>query len=132
MLDISNNQSWRLDNSWEFVMWDKSEEERLLASNASKKFPVPQGGGSPNNNSGVGGNLEDTMTPSEEALNNNNPNLNLHRFSRYDNLEGRLGMGKNSRILTGMKKSQHLGTLQSGSIFFGLSPSRPNSWTPFK
>ena len=84
MLDISNNQSWRLDNSWEFVMWEKNEEEKLV-ENSSQKFPVQQN--SPNNNSGMG--LDDTMTQSEEALNNNNPNLNLHRFSRYDNLESR-------------------------------------------
>ena len=107
LLDISNNQSWRLDSSWEFVVAEESEGLR----ETSAKFPVSNSpstsylceddemrmnnrrpilnslassrGDHHNNTSG-----SDSFN--DESLNSiNNNNLNsIHRFSRYDNLDG--------------------------------------------
>ncbi|CAL8110516.1 unnamed protein product [Orchesella dallaii] len=97
VLEVSNNQSWRVDNSWEFVMWQKNGERHPQESTA--KFPVLTPPNSPHNvEGGVDHHSGDNfsgISQTESSLNsvNNNQsdydgsNNNLHRFSRYDNLE---------------------------------------------
>ncbi|ODN02424.1 Protein sprint [Orchesella cincta] len=97
VLEVSHNQSWRVDNSWEFVMWQKDGERHPQESTA--KFPVLTPPNSPHNvEGGVDHHSGDNfsgISQTESSLNsvNNNQsdydgsNNNLHRFSRYDNLE---------------------------------------------
>lgn len=99
VLETSHNQSWRVDNSWEFVMWQKDGER--LPKEGTAKFPVLTPPNSPFNIEGGGGVDHQSgdnfsgISHTESSLNsvNNNQsdydgsNNNLNRFSRYDNLE---------------------------------------------
>lgn len=98
VLDVSSNQSWRLDSSWEFVMWQKEEEQRLMENVA--KFPIPTPPSSPplegrrRVKDSAGENNSSACSQNEDSLSSTNNNsgfessTNINRFSRYDNLEG--------------------------------------------
>jgi len=93
VLDVSTNQSWRLDSSWEFVMWQKEEEQRMMENVA--KFPIPTPPNSPLDGrrrikETTAENYSSACSQTEDSLSstNNNSSTNMNRFSRYDNLEG--------------------------------------------
>jgi hypothetical protein len=96
-LESSNNQTWRLDNSWEFVMWQQKEEERRLMENVAK-FPIPTPPNSPKMDAtkrvreNLGDNSSSVCSQNEDSLSSTNNSrfdcsINPNRFSRYDNLE---------------------------------------------
>jgi len=96
LVDSSNNRTWRLDNSWEFAMWQQKEEEKRLMDTNVAKFPIPTPPSSPGTGTkrareNLRDNSSSICSQNDDSLSSNNSridcSINPNRFSRYDNLE---------------------------------------------